>query len=494
MYYYLTEFVPETILNWESLMRVMDEWKRDRLEIDPREPIAVITNKIYFGKKYVVVFPPKVWNALVVNNLKSLMYFDTNDVVGESTKVVNNRLDLFYNTKTKIGSLKNILQTGHSLLLNLLMEKLINTFRGYIYADQRNRPTCLSMSHQMAAHFFSIYDMADGEVVELPPSVTLYIKRDPVIWMGGVHAVTHVRVVSNSDSTFGVSPFIFYALNMDVDGDTLIGYIIHSDERTKNEQKQIITPFIFGRIEHRWSASSSHCLITLSEMLKYHWRDLTPDEIWKKWDLNPAVHDEIKQTVRTGNFAGFWGDDIERYYVMAKKELGDDGQWTFSDLLQAMIQYAYYFETRPMSLIDFLIELVTNRGSAFGFSHFNPDSILFAVQRACGYMDNCPETFFKKIDSALPHPKDFCFQHCDESVLNSIYQFRNNYIDSSRKLPYETYHMSVILNNIQMVQYRDNGIYMQDKCLVDNFSETIELKHFINLNALDCLMSEIKKC
>lgn len=182
------------------------------------------TNFTYEGKKEILLPSIDNWGAQMVNSIKNLINLDrTQEIQGQVKNPNEIYKNLLYNTATIRGTMKEIFQSGQSFVRVEMTSSVKRSIRGYIYAS--DLPTdILGFPHHLAEMLLDTKLQKDT-IYDLPDQVGLFIKRDPVLWSGGIVAITKIFTTSQQGDSFGVSPYFFENMHADIDGDTLVLYV-----------------------------------------------------------------------------------------------------------------------------------------------------------------------------------------------------------------------------------------------------------------------------
>lgn len=481
---------PDKILTIEEFTAMTNEWKNKKLELTD-SPIAVrissltkeVSNVPYskkFNCHYIYFFPTFLWNYRLVSAFKSGVL---NCTQGEIFTMYMQSFKDCYNSflnkaRTNYGTIKEILQTGHSMALNIINDLKLNSFRCFIFADPRNNATTLTLSLNFLNIFFNIFiDVTKEEqIIELPSNIALYIKRDPVIWNGGLQAITHLRIDScNADDYAGVSPFLFESLNMDVDGDTLIGYIVFNKD-SKLDQLYMLKTNMFLNHGMRWSVNANHVIAIFCAMLKN--ANLSLDQLCdfslKMHQICPININKLDQfplfklftMVLKINHKNLFGKYNELFKIALTK----------SNELKYILNFIMMYCDDPIEFQNFIIEILLSQ-QQIGIENAQHSYCVYTnIIYFTGLVTDLE--LLKKfitIYNQLPDVDNSLWKPVGKEKLNEFFEYLQQFATSSKQLPLESTTSTMLHNISSFTKYKNNEIYTLDKLILDNVGDVVPI-------------------
>ena len=347
---YSKEQFEDFVARFKSFSREHDFCKGEEEKEDERRSdfpksdsvVSVATKLNYYGRQFFTFVPPSLWNNGYV---MCALYFLANDEklskqMGNSTSNEEDGTNMkhfksFQKTCCLIGTLKEIFQSGHSYLQNILTPPLDRTFRAYITAGENLDRFTLKIPKRIAEELLGINvhyttgmganadDSSSATAIDLPFHVRIIIKRDPVIWEGGVHLIR--RIIPTEESSCGISPLILKALNGDIDGDTIVGVVCLGLESSLELEKNLSSVQVCRQL--RASFSQSHVLAIFLMLLRSKYGDeLDPDWAPSYEDFDRLVGKDASSEKVFGEWHG--------YFDMIRKHMDRIGN--FSSMLDEM--------------------------------------------------------------------------------------------------------------------------------------------------------------
>lgn len=193
---------------------------RDKLS-DFTTPVRIDTKYKYLNRHHVILPAPFTWNEKFIQSLEYFLATDEDRIETRNPfKPPQKNFEQLMQVSTKIGSCKTNLQGGHSTIQTVVSFPLNYTARGYIKAAHHAHPMTLQVPITIAKRVFKLWHAKVHDIIQLPSTIQVLIKRDPVLFEGGIHLITHIEIIEGL--SFGVSPWLFECLHMDVDGDTVV--------------------------------------------------------------------------------------------------------------------------------------------------------------------------------------------------------------------------------------------------------------------------------
>lgn len=184
-------------------------------------PVRIETKYKYLNRYHVVVPAPFTWNERFIQALEYFLATDEDRIATRNRfKSPQKNFEQLMQVSTKIGSCKTNLQGGHSTIQTVVSFPLNNTARGYIKAACHVHPMTLQVPITIAKRIFKLWHAKVNDVIDLPSTTQVLIKRDPVLFEGGIHMIERIEIIDGM--SFGVSPWVFERMHMDVDGDTVV--------------------------------------------------------------------------------------------------------------------------------------------------------------------------------------------------------------------------------------------------------------------------------
>jgi hypothetical protein len=491
----IDDFIPDHFLTYEEFNQLESLINKQKTEGIPTTCVSFplgpkVFDKIpyhpQFKMSYLNMCPPSEWSYTTIKEIKKVLYniypeFFPNPTTYQSTlykqpyELVR---DLQCNTKTIHGTLKDKLQSGHSMFLNLMhSSEQLNRTRGIIFADSRNDNDTISMSKSMLASYLNYYDdkLCENSFIEIPETIALYIKRDPVIWTGSIMAIFYIRII-NEDSTIGVSPILFEALNMDVDGDTVVLYAVENTFTKKDQRQTMSKPTLFGYSGNRWKYGTSHIMALMIELLRHSGYDI--EELMK---LTIESNKPINKI-----------EDFPFYPIYKKCILEDDHNDFFGPIMSKIFNSCKH----KFFLVDILIVLQicdfhrTFSNFIINLLHTKPSTGLYNfTSNSCLYLNllylTGIEREFKNFNSFIngfklfKNPDDSLFLKINKDRQEELEKYSKNVQSTMTNLPRESFIIQLLHTNASMVNYCCDEIRITDKVLAKNVSKHIPLECFL---------------
>lgn len=437
------------------------------------------TEMRYFGNRFIVLPKLKFWSYKFLNGVREvrgapgimkLLDYDLGKIENniEMFKTPDEVLIDCYKNPLKTGTIREMLQSGHSFLISTLIRPLVNTFRGYIYADVDNLPTTLTMSLPIAKQIFNINSTG---IFVLPANITIYIKRDPVIWLGGIQPITHLKIENNNNDSSGISPFTFESMNMDVDGDTFIGEIVLSINAKIEQKRFALSPLITMNSGLRWSLSTNYIIsfysllvrdVEMPEWTNYilfadYSHKFSNQKLWMWWDWC-RMYDQHEQTP---TFVALTRKYIKILYYV--EYLDDFWNWMIE-----IVKYPSFSMSRPENFREnYLLQVIINSG----IKNENIDKLQLDFDRC--------------------NDRNEVFDDMDEQLFESCETYKNTFINLSRNLPKESFETSKVFNNLQFLQYSKNNLYYLGELVYSDVAETFSLDFITDPDLLYLFIDEI---
>lgn len=476
-------YEPATIITTAEFTKLFHSWKEKQL-VPNAEPIAISVEKdpgVFFSKKhkcyYIIFFPTLFWNyQLVAAFIKNVLLPNDHNVFTMNIKSVSERYAGFLQKKkTNYGSIKDILQTGHSMLLNVINDVKDNTFRSFIYADSRNNAVTLTVPYKFLQTFFNIFIDKDVDILKLPDHIALYVKRDPVIWLGGFQVITHLRISHDErNDCVGVSPFQFEAFNMDVDGDTIIGYICFNT-MAKVDQLAMLDSNTFMYYGLRWSVSTNHVVAMFFFMLENCSLTLDDLEIIAKQNVKEkidCVQDlplfECFQTVLYHSSAECVFGKYTELFEIARS----DRTLSFRAILnkiQTLAEDAIEFQDYIIKIMHERAQVALEHSQLFTCVYQN---VLYFTGQVTDF-----ELYRTFVDTykLLPDVDRSLYEKVTDEKNAEFYAYLEQFAITSKQLPLESNTLSMLHTNSSFTYFEDNCIKTLDKVILDNVGDHIPL-------------------
>lgn len=474
MEYFIKIFEPKKVYSQEEFPKLVARWKDSDYDDGC---ISIETRFSYFNKKFITVAPMDMWTSQYVNGIRHLLSFDEGSSKSGKWRTPSEIITEFHQKyPTKKGTFYEMTQSGHSLILQMGMCKLKNTIRSYIYAETILLPYQIAITRKMASKFFNVYTQENS--VLIPDSITVFLKRDPVLWMGGLVPVMELIFVDKPElEAVGLSPIVMDAMNADVDGDTAIFYIVESNEATRKQQESLLSPYVYGIYGSRWTPTTSHLQLIFHQMVFEYFED--------PWSLDgsPDIFNKFQECLE--NYEGTLFGDFKDIFLKARAQVKQPIK--LFDILRDMLIISYY-EDRSWGCIKLFNDLLSN-GKMLSITKFSRNSFFFAVMeftQAAKYKN--PNFFEDLVRITEQDPHDYLFTTCPEKFIKQMNQFRSEYINSSSDLPKQSYQISLLLNNVQNVKYLGGNICFDDTILIEDLYQVVSLEDFVDSKGLNLLL------
>lgn len=471
MEFFINIFEPTRIYQQTEFPQLLKMWKSgDYVE----GAVSIATNFKYFEKNFITIAPMDLWTSQYVNGIRQLLSFDSGTSKSAKWRTATEMISEFHQKyPTKKGTFYEMCQSGHSLILQMGMGKLKNTIRSYIYAETILLPFQISMTRKMAAKFFNIY--TNEKSVIIPDSLSVFLKRDPVLWMGGLVSVREIVFVDKPNlEAIGICPLVMDAMNADIDGDTIIMYIVESDLKTRNQQDILLSPYVWGIFGSRWSPTTSHLQLIFFEMVSNYFPNVMD------LDNNENIKSKFQECLDF--YDGKIFGEFQNIFILARKQA-----FGLYNILRRMLILSYY-ENSHWKCIEQFNKLVLT-GKMISITNFTQNSLFFAIiefTKAASYKN---ENFFHDFQVIKEKgEKDYLFEECPEQFRKKMKSFRSEYINSSSDLPKQSYQISLLLNNVQSVKYRNGNIEFDDHILIEDLANIVSLEDFVDSKGLEIIV------
>lgn len=478
-------FEPSIIYSVEEFIELFNKWKKQSLEVNIVNDLIAIECPpgIYYSQKlnkhYLVFYPPSIWTYQLCSTFLRTILLQKNEQM--FTMYVQSLKDSYFNFlntyKTKIGHVKDIFQSGHSMILNYINDSKYNTLRSFIFADSKNNSTTITIPYKFLKTFFNIYLKTKIELLELPEHISVYVKRDPVIWPGSIQAITHLRICyDDTKDCIGISPFLFEALNMDVDGDTVVLYIVNNKKAKLQQKEQMLKPTVFANSGLRWSMSSNHIVAMFSAMIRNCNLNL---ELISEYGKNnakkiPTCKEELPlfnlfQKIMNDNHSAIFGKYNGLFEVLRNENL------YFKEILNKMMCLAQ----DPLDFQQLIIDILFNKihiGLESPSCYF---SVYYNILYYTGILNdyeilNDFVISYKK----LPDFDNSFFLSVEQEKIDNFYKFIQQYIKTSKQLPLESNMLTILHNNSSFTYYKNNEIKTLNITILKNVGSVVPIDLF----------------
>lgn len=497
----VVDFEPTRLLTYSELLELLALWKSKAVPLELQNKVLSVslgTKLPNFpewsatGESYINIFPIAMWTyqsiSMVRNFFNKLELLKSNAPSKQFSSYVTTLFDDYnrykHEAKTQFGTLREILQSGHSVLLSFINDFKQNTFRTLVFADARNDATTLTVSEKNLQPFFGMCVPENVDVFKLPDHIALYIKRDPVIWLGSLQAITHIRVNRDCDSDCtGVSPFLFPALNMDIDGDTVIGYVVYDKASKKDQERYMLHANTFGN-RNRWSLETNHITSLFASMLRSVGLDMEKLSNYGRLMVEKAERERgvpfkpnsvqelplyplFEKVLYELDHSAFWGEFNRLFEAARAKHKGNFG---------ALMDYMMLISPEPHKLQQFIIDNMLNSPS-IGLDNANTyysayNNIIFFVGISSNinlYVD------FVEQYANLPDKDLSILQPVSTTEMEENHRRLNKYIDTSHQLPKDSNTQTNLHYVSEFTVYNDDTIYTAGVPILDKVSSVIPL-------------------
>jgi hypothetical protein len=484
---YISDYIPEKLYSKDEFYALEKLWRNKKIPADIGDCIipvslnTVVPGVPYheeFKTSYLSMIPPNLWTYQNVVAFKNLIGDNRHDTFTLYTKNISDGYSKFRGeAKTKFGTNKDIFQSGHSVIWSYINTFKTETFRCFVFGDARNDALTLTLPFNFFNIFFNIILPPDYEgVIEIPPSLGVLIKRDPVIWIGSLQPVKYLRVNHDiNNDCIGVSPFLFESLNMDVDGDTAIGYII-PNKFARQEIDKMMSPLLFGH-KPRWKLETNHIIFLFCGLLTFHNFTLTSlsqaakeQKLFRKTaPTQPSelpLHNLFNQILYHEKTPEYF-KEFASGFIEAR-----DTHNTFKD----MMNYMLCFSCDSIKFQHFIIDKIEH-DVVVGIEQSHTyecvyNNILFFTGILTDF-----QLFvdFVTTYQQLPSVDTSFFSILTEERADHIQKYKKRYIETSNQLPKESNMLSILHLNSDLTYFSNNAIYTGDVCILEDVAKVIPL-------------------
>lgn len=426
-------------------------------------PVQIQTKYKYLNQYHVVVPAPFTWNEKFIQALEYFLATDEDRIDTRNRfKSPQKNFEQLMQVSTKLGSCKTNLQGGHSTIQTVVSFPLNNTARGYIKAACNVHPMTLQVPITIAKRIFKLWHAKVNDVIELPLTTQVLIKRDPVLFEGGIHMITHLQIIEHM--SFGVSPWNFERMHMDVDGDTVVIQICTGIDSMYEIKQEFSSPLMRNR-EPRIVPTHSHLLsIAYTLCMDSFSVDSFPD----KGELYNVVTKNILRL--NGNLFGIPYDNIWLEFVEEYISQSDGFRLKESILYLIKICWLRGIDINP------LIMRINGIGygretCGIGQSY---DCLLTRLLTWFNIKGN-----EQKLNKQIPmmntraNSDDCFFEQIQKKDQENADEFLKNFVENSKNVPKNSYLWANASHFLQTLRLRNNQIENDGVVLIQNANHII---------------------